>query len=299
MPETKPMTTVARIEQAPNLEMRFPPLPRTVTDVSTLLAQRTDIPDTPGLIEIVNADPVMAAFVLRRINSAYFGVRRHISDVRKAVFLLGFMEVCNIVLTAAMLKLKDVVRNEAQEKIFEATMKLSVGTAYYAQEISTMLNLSMKETAFTAGLLHGSGRLALLFNRPKEYEMLWFSTKNELFPNPDSERLLFGYDHAQLGAMAAEHWHLPEEVIQVIRYYLTPGHLKDMNLRMIALTIAISASATEQLCMTENNDKLKFEAKTALRILARSLNVPSDQIIEVIAEKRDEVTDYINSMVVQ
>ncbi len=281
----------------PDLELRFPPLPRTVVEVSRLLAENTDVPDTPRLVDIVHADPVMAASVLKRINSAFFGVRRHVSEVRKAIYLLGFLEVCNIVLAAALLKLRDIVQSRTQTDMFETIMKSCVGTAAYTQEIATFLNLRGRETAFTAGLLHGAGRLVMLYNWPQQYERLWFKPDGEGMPSTEEEQAAFNMDHLMLGAMAATQWQLPEEVIQIIRCYLLPGHIKDTPLRMLALTVSVSASATDQLCLHPENDQLRFEAKTALRILARSANVNSTDLIALIEQKREPVTNYIHSMV--
>lgn len=281
----------------PDLELRFPPLPRTVAEVSRLLSEKSDVPDTPRLVEIVHMDPVMAASILKRINSAFFGVRRNVTDVKRAVYLLGFLEVCNIVLAAALLKLRDIVKNPTQATMFETIMRSCVGTAAYTQEIATYLNLPGRETAFTAGLLHGAGRLVMLYNWPAKYEQLWFANPDEVMPSSEQEHATFNVDHMMLGALAATRWQLPEDVIQIIRSYLLPGHIKDDRLRQLALMVAVSSSATEQLCLNPENDELRFEAKTALRILARSSQVNSSDLVALIEAKREPVTAYITSMV--
>lgn len=56
-----------------NLNVRFPPLPRTATEVARLLSDDTAEPNLEKLIEIVHADPIVTQLVLRRINSAYYG----------------------------------------------------------------------------------------------------------------------------------------------------------------------------------------------------------------------------------
>ncbi len=294
---TRSSHNLERKKKAPNLELRFPPLPRTVSEVSALLAQQTDIPDTPELTRIVHNDPMVAALVLKRINSAYFGIRREVSDVGKAVRLLGFLEVCNIVLASAMMKLRNVVKTRAQERMFEQIMQASVGTASYATELTNFLKMPNREIAFTSGLLHTSGRLVLLHNRPAGYERLWKSGKPGTMPTAGSERATFGVDHTLLGGLAADHWNLPESVVQVIRCYLKPGHLRHPGLRSIALAVSVAASATEQLCMTPDNNHLRFEAKTALRILARTSNASPQELVRLIESRRANVKDYMATMI--
>lgn len=308
---TYPKTPALRTAQGFSLEVRFPPLPRTVADVSMLIAQQTDVPDTPRLVHIVNADPVMAAAVLRRINSAYFGVRHPIGDLQKAVFLLGFLDVCNVVLMSAMFKLTEILKSKRQLKLFEQLMQFSVGSARFAQELAESLRLPMKETAFTMGLLHSVGRLVLLYNRPNDYEALWSSADavasehpavaaphQGAFPTAEAEQGVFGTDHTEMGERAAAFWKLPEDIGRVIRHYLMPGHLPEGPLRTLALTVAVSASATEQLCLPRSEGKLRFEAKTALRILSRTANISSDTLINLILSKQYEVTSYMQSMVI-
>jgi len=239
----------------------------------------------------------MATAVLRRVNSAYFGMRRHVTEIKKAVFLLGFLEVSNIVLTAAILKLREIVKTSAQEQIFESIMRSSVGTAVFALELATYLNLPGKESAFTAGLLHGSGRLVLLFNYPLEYEKIFFSGVDGVFPTSEIEHSLFGLDHTKLNGLAGEHWNLPEDITNIIKYYLFPGHIQDDRIRKLALSVAVGSSATEQLCMIPGRNDLQFEAKTALRILARTSHSTPQDLIKLIQARRKLVTEYIHTMV--
>ncbi len=286
-----------RLDQSPNLDLRFPPLPRSVSEVSRLMSDGGKDPNTPRLVEVIHSDPVMAAAVLRRINSAFFGMRRHVTEIKKAVFLLGFLDVSNIVLTSAMLKLREIVSTPAQEKIFETVMRSSVGTAAFALEIASFLNLPSKELAFTSGLLHGSGRLVLLCNKPNEYERLFHAEAEGVFPSAETEHEYFGMDHAQLNELAGDHWNLPDEVTEIIAYYLRPGHIKDESIRKLALTVAVGASATEQLCMIPGRDDLEFEAKTALRVLARTSQTTTDKLIDLIETRRQIVSEYISTMV--
>lgn len=270
-----------RFEQSPILEIRFPPLPKTVIDVSNLLAEQSQVPDTHRLVEIVNEDPVVAVSVLRRINSAYYGMRRRVGDIQKSVFLLGFLEVCNIVLTAGMMKLKDVLHSNEQEQIFERIMQMSVGTAHYAQELSLFLQLPNRSTAYTAGLLHAVGRLVLLYNKPHDYEALWCTRDDGHAPSIEDERLIFGTDHTQLGALAADRWHLPPDLAFVIAHHRNVGQIEDPDLRDLARAVYVGSEAAQQLDLTDNSDR-KFEAPDELSELARERNAAPESLIELI-----------------
>ncbi|ARA92163.1 hypothetical protein AWN76_002565 [Rhodothermaceae bacterium RA] len=205
--------------QEPSFDLRFPPLPSTIAEVSRLLTQDSGEPDVQRLADIVNADLVVAASVLRRVNSAYYGLRRRIGDVRQAVFLLGYLEVCNIVLTAGMMKLREVVNTDEQATIFDQILCRSIGAAYYTRKLATLLDLAQASSAFTIGLLQPIGRLVLLYNRPDDYEALWFNGGACLPPSVEQERSIFGTDYTAVGAMALEEWQLPQAYCDVLRHY--------------------------------------------------------------------------------
>ncbi len=298
MIETQRITPATRIERAPNFDIRFPPLPRTVTEVSKLVAEKSEVPDTHRLVSIVNSDPVIAGSVLRRINSAYHGVRRRVGDIHKAVFLLGFEDVCDIVLTSGMMRLQDILNSEEQTRIFDQIMRMSVGTASFAKMIASHLDLQQQNSAFTLGLLHTSGRLVLLYNRPDDYEALWCTNDYGFAPTVTSEQIIFGTDHAELGSMAAESWHLPEFIVEVIRHYLTPGHLKERDLRLLALTLSVSVAAMERLCLHEAPpDEPHLEPSAALHMLAKLMETESEDLVELIETSCREIYDYTQSMV--
>lgn len=54
--------------------------------------------DPAPLVEIIEQDPSVSVNVLRRVNSAYYGVRREVESIDQAVRLLGCVEISSIVL---------------------------------------------------------------------------------------------------------------------------------------------------------------------------------------------------------
>ncbi|PSQ70014.1 MAG: hypothetical protein BRD26_05500 [Bacteroidetes bacterium QH_1_64_81] len=54
--------------------------------------------DPAPLVEIIEQDPSVSVNVLRRVNSAYYGVRREVEGIDQAVRLLGCVEISSIVL---------------------------------------------------------------------------------------------------------------------------------------------------------------------------------------------------------
>lgn len=282
-----------------NPNINFPPLPHTVAEVSQLLAETKDEPDTLKLAEIVDSDPVVAASVLRRINSAYYGMRRRIGNVRKAVMLLGFLEVANIVLTAGMVKLEEVFADDEHSDIFESIMQVSVGVAQTAREMAGFLDLPIHGRVYAAGLLHSVGRLVFLYNHPDRYEALWTGGERKL-PSVAEEEKAFGVNHAVIGGQAADNWKLPHYLVEAIRHYPDPTAIEEEDHRTIALLLAVSASVVQQYGCAESEDvpaeEIEFEPPSQLDYLAYVTETDADELIQYIVDKREQIRGYVDTM---
>ena len=215
-----------RFKAETNLSLEFPPLPKTMISVSKLLEDSGFMPDPHELAHTIKGDPVITAAVVGRANSAYYGMQHRIDEVRKAVLLIGFMEVTHIVLAAGFFRLTGPLSTPEQHLIFDKILERSIGGARYAERIAAYLELKAGERArvFTLVLLHAVGRMILLYNRPADYEGLWHINEGRA-PSAQQERAIFGIDHAEIGAMAIEQWGLPALTSRVVAHHLRPEAL--------------------------------------------------------------------------
>jgi HD-like signal output (HDOD) protein len=283
-----------------NPNISFPPLPQTVAEVSALLAETEAEPDTLKLAEIVDSDPVVAAAVLRRINSAYYGMRRRIGNVRKAVMLLGFLEVANIVLTAGMIKLEEVFSKNGHTEIFEKIMEMSVGVGQCGRETAGFLDLPVEGRSYTAGLLHAVGRLVFLYNHPDQYQTLWERDGALRPPSREAEADMFGVDHTVVGAQAADNWKLPHFIIDAIRHYPAPDEIDDADHRQLAQILAVGVSVVDQYgCESDQIDAsdVDYEAPPQLADLVQSVeDVTPEELIDYLVEKQEQIRGYVDTM---
>lgn len=266
-----------------------------MVEVSQLLAESKENPDTQRLVDAINRDPVVATTVLRRINSAFYGMRRMVSDLRKAVFLLGFLEVSNIVMTAALLKLREVLTSAEQVQMFSQIMRMSVTTAYYTQEIARSTMLPNAGIAFTTGLLHSIGRLVLLYNKPHDYEALWCTSDSGMAPSVEAERVIFGTDHAHLAALAADRWNLPGDIVTVIGHYLDPSLVQDQDLRKLTFALALSAEAAAYGCAGEELLSAEEPPET-LVAFARTVDMTPAEVADLLQSIKAGLPDFLEGI---
>ncbi len=216
------------------LDISFPSLPSTVTEVQSFIGSgKTD----PGpLVEIIERDPAVSVNVLRRANSAYYGLRREVESVDHAVRLLGFIEICAITMIEGMNKMQK--RFSEHPAIFRSVLHEAVFTGRFAQKMTAALDLpaEWRRPSFLAGSIYVMGRLVLLYAAPTRYETLIEQFEAPL-PPTDAERCAFGVSHRSLAPIASDRWGLPDRICSVLRVAGDPAPAPCGPRRTLALSL--------------------------------------------------------------
>jgi HD-like signal output (HDOD) protein/CheY-like chemotaxis protein len=205
-----------------------------------LLSQMNSLPVLPSLYDelleelespdasvkaverIVSQDIGMSAKVLQLVNSAFFGVRQHVSSPSQAVALLGLDTVKALVLSINVFSEFQGMR--AQGLSLDALWRHSVNVAGFAKTIARAEKAGSKtaDHAFVAGLLHDVGKLVFATKLPAEYaETLALAAKNgnTLY---EAERERFGATHAELGAYLLGLWGFSDPIVEAIAFHHRP-----------------------------------------------------------------------------
>jgi HD-like signal output (HDOD) protein len=165
----------------------------------------------------------MTAKILQLVNSAFFGFRGPISTVEQAVSFLGLDTIQSMVLTCHVFS-QFTVKDVATFKI-DQLWQNSIKTGMLAREIAksegcTPLGI---EQAYTAGLLHYAGILALLANLPDQFKSILARASANETPIFEVERSEIGITHAELGAYILGLWGLSDEIVEAVAYHHRPG----------------------------------------------------------------------------
>jgi HD-like signal output (HDOD) protein len=79
-----------------------------------------------------------------------------------------------------------------------------------------------KDTAYTSGVMHDIGRLALAVIRPREYGLLLGAHSGAPASILKAERDLFGWDHCEAGRQLIADWKLPVEFDAIVSGHHAP-----------------------------------------------------------------------------
>ena len=239
-----------RLERDIRGMVSLPVLPQVYQQITAL--DRDPDSDLDAWIDAIEADPLSRAQVIRRARSPLYGFRGEIDEAGKAIILLGKNPVKEIIVSGAVKKSFEGVNadgfsvedywihsvavgltarvlrfplNESswtpdQQREFEEfdfpdeTLSLLRETALYER-----LSLPAHQDAFTAGVMHDIGKVALSHGYPGLFALVLSEAETQEWKFPlrfAEEALAGGANHTTVGGILAQSWRLGDDVRAVI-----------------------------------------------------------------------------------
>ncbi|PKN81189.1 MAG: hypothetical protein CVU47_07735 [Chloroflexi bacterium HGW-Chloroflexi-9] len=175
------------------------------------------------LAQTIATDQALTSKVLRLSNSAYYGFPRRISTVRDAVVLLGFRAVRSATLASCVID--TLPGGEVLDPVEAWRFSVTVGLLAEVMARATRLH---QDEAFTAGVIHNIGRLALDQQRPRELAAARVLAAQRGITIPEAQRAVLGFTDAELGGALALHWNFPTDLAEAVAgHQLDVDHLPD------------------------------------------------------------------------
>jgi putative nucleotidyltransferase with HDIG domain len=200
-------------------------LPSLPTTVSKVLEVCNNPQTSPAdLNHVISLDPVLVGRVLKLINSAYYGLGQQVTNLVRAIIMLGINTVKNLALsTAVMGNLSS--RKYLQGLNMEGFWRHSLCVGVSAKILARRRGIDSKqlEEYFTAGLLHDIGKIPLNAVLSKEYMLTVSAADRERISLFEAEEKTLGLNHCSVGAMIVKAWKLEGPVGDAILYHHTPG----------------------------------------------------------------------------
>jgi len=223
---------------------RLPPFPAVATKLLRLLSDEGV--NVRQVVELIRADPALAAELMRVVNSPLYGFPSRIGSIHNAITLLGMDTVRSFALTVSM---KGFLHTALRLDLLRRIWRHSLACGMLCEELSAACSTSQggDDRAYTAGLLHNVGRLGLFVAHPHAYsELLTQPTEVDIL---ERERQAFGLDHCEAGAWLAHQWGLPQDLEVVIAaHHQPPGaetfELADLVRVAVMLTDALGFDVT-------------------------------------------------------
>ena len=160
--------------------------------------------------ELFALDAALSSQVLRVANSALFGSRYEIASILQAVLAVGADRLRDI---AVMVAMKNYM-GEEDDAFLLRCWRHNLATALWCEKLVRYCHLE-PSTAYTAGMLHDIGRIALLMLFPHQYVASMDDTLTGGSDRLEAERELFDADHCQIGHSLSTAWNFPSPLVDV------------------------------------------------------------------------------------
>jgi putative nucleotidyltransferase with HDIG domain len=199
-----------------------------------------------ALATLIARDQVLTARLLPLANTAFFALRRSLTNVPEIVTLLGFARVRDIVLSLSVWD--GFVPLDAHRR--QALWTHSILVAAAAQSLAPRVGVDPAEV-YTSGLLHDVGKLVLGLRVGTSYWQLLHDTNagNDLIA---AEERAYGCHHGTVGAWLLEVWRLPPTLVGPVAAHHAPlpragrPHAKLDTAQLVAIADRLVTTTNDQ-----------------------------------------------------
>ncbi len=270
-------------ETIKNLE-DIPSLPSVVAEVNKAIRNPRVNANSVG--QIITRDQALSARTLKLVNSAFYGFPGRINSVTRAIIVMGFQRVRNLVLTASVL---DNFKGRNAAFDFSGFWRHSLGTAISAEILCKELALQETDDAFVAGLLHDIGKLLIALYAPETFEKVCKGIAGNNCLMLEAEERVLGITHAVAGAWLANTWQFPPKLTHAIRMHHNPKDVREHH-EIVYLTHTADI-VCRALDFGNGGDKkipkMSGHVWKALKIDKDVLDRSMEQILEALDKAKD------------
>jgi HD-like signal output (HDOD) protein len=218
------LSVITRIKTLPSLPSLY----------AELLAEiNSSNPSITRITEIITRDVTMIARVLQFVNSAFFSLPKKVTEVKRAVALLGINTIKALALYTQVFSSYKTLEHRG----------LSLGTLWeHSQEVGILAgklinymwpDKKLEESAIIIGVLHDLGKIPLL-ELPEYYTQLKLLQEKRGCSSVEGEYCLINTSHAEVGAYLLGLWGLPDSIIEPIAFHHYPSRIGDQEFSILS-----------------------------------------------------------------
>lgn len=198
-------------------------------------------PDSPleRISEIIAKDPGMTAKLLQLVNSAFFGFARECNRAAEAVQMIGVTRVRALALGLQVFAAfkADRLADFNLEQVWQHSLRTGLFARLIVEEENG--HHELMEQAFSAGVMHDIGKLALAAYLTDPYREICRRAAAERRPLFEVERESLGANHAELGGYLLGLWGLPAPLVEAVVFHHEPSATDDGT---FSVTTAVHAA---------------------------------------------------------
>jgi putative nucleotidyltransferase with HDIG domain len=198
------------VADLPWAHLHLPPFPQVA--IRVLQLANDENAQLERLCDLISTDPAFASEVLTVANSILYAPRYPSTSVLQAVTVLGANTLQGMCITVGV---RAYLGKAMSYPAMRNLWRHNLACAVIAERLAAV-GLIDRDVAYTAGILHDIGRIALAVVQPKDYAALLESHRGSPVSILAGERNLFGWDHCETGIQLVGDWKLPSELEPIV-----------------------------------------------------------------------------------
>ena len=267
----------------------LPPMPKVLFKARKIMADPKS--SFKEIAEVIETDQAIAARILKVANSAYYGLSGMVNSIHQASVVLGYQtleQVITMVSSSSLLgkQLKGYGINAG------VLWKHSLAAALASRLIAQKRAPSLEGDAFSVGLIHDAGKLALdHYIQSKKKEINVFLSEN----GPSflmAERNVLGFDHTEIAYDLCQKWNLPVNHADAMRHHHSPDQADNNELaHIVHLADYLAKQAGFGSGPAFDCEPVDPSSLKALRLKDDDLGSISAEVTESV----EKITDSLNN----
>jgi len=204
-------------EEIVNSVSSLPQFPENVLEIQRLIVS-PDV-DMAAVARQLSTDPALIADLLRLVNSAQYMLPKRVDNIAEAVKMVGIRGIKNLLYSYGT---QTILGSDSAEK--KQLWEHSYKTAFYAYNLvkNFKRDTDLMDDVYVSGILHDMGKIVFSNVHPDLLDKInRFCTERNI-PNSVFEDLSAGMNHSGIGALIAQKWNFPENLVMAIRYHHDP-----------------------------------------------------------------------------
>ncbi len=169
------------------------------------------------LKNLIETDPPLAAKILRRANSVYYGMPRKVADILESIMFIGFESVKELAISQAVVDLFQNGAGGSGRYSRKALWVHSVAVASCGKLIARRELGKNGNEIYTAGLLHDIGLIVIDQFLHNDFLNMIKAMEHQNHPIWQAEEEVFRFCHDEIGGLLLKEWNFPDSISCAVR----------------------------------------------------------------------------------
>lgn len=267
----------------------FPAFSASILEINNKASSTSNV-SASELANTILKDYALTNKLLKLANSAFYRqIKGGVSDINKAVVLLGFEQVR--LASSSLMLFNHFGDNSSAIELRDAMIK-SFMSGIIARDIAIQEGIKKEETGFLCSMFHNLGKNLTIYYFPEEYEEIKNQISEKNIDMQHSALDILGISFDELGVSVAREWKFPESIIYSMRSL--PDGTPEPPISVLDKLRHYSVFANELCELVDNNqaDKISDSFDYLTKRFNQSFSISNEQLDGLLDTSINKILTY-------